>query len=92
MSSSAAPALEELDAEDDFLDEETTKIQDLGGSEYPDAGATVVAKDAAAAFAVERRQTPVVPVAAASSSAQEEGLPDLFGPAAAQRAVQLHPE
>jgi uncharacterized protein (TIGR02266 family) len=84
MGSSAAPAMEELDAEDDFLDEETTKIQDLESSEYPEAGATVVAKDAAAAFAVERRQTPVVPMAAASSSAPQEGLPDLFGPAAAQ--------
>jgi uncharacterized protein (TIGR02266 family) len=84
MSSSAAPVMEELDAEDDFLDEETTKIQDLASSEYPEAGATVVAKDAAAAFAVERRQTPVVPMAAASGSAPQDGLPDLFGPAAAQ--------
>jgi len=84
MGSSAAPAMEELDAEDDFLDEEPTKIQDLASSEYPEAGATVVAKDAAAAFAVERRQTPVVPMAAASSSALQDGLPDLFGPAAAQ--------
>jgi uncharacterized protein (TIGR02266 family) len=82
MGSSAAPAMDELDAEDDFLDEETTKIQDLATSEFPDADATVISKDAVSPFAGERRRTPVVPTAAAS--AFEEAVPDLFGPAAAQ--------
>ena len=74
--SSAAPAMDELD-DDDFLDDETTKVQELPtASEFPDAAATVVAAESP--FAVEKRQTPVVP--ASESSRLEEAVPDLFGP------------
>jgi uncharacterized protein (TIGR02266 family) len=83
ISSAAAPAMEEFDAADDFLDDETTKIHDPSESDYPaDVDATVIAKEAASAFVAEKRQTPVVP--AASRSSLESGVPDLFGPAAAQ--------
>ncbi len=77
-SSAAAPAMDELDPENDFLDEETTKIQELLESDYPGADPTVIARDAASAFAAERRATPVLP--AASNSLLERAVPDLFGP------------
>ena len=81
MSSAAAPAMDELDAEDDFLDDETTKVHELAESDFPaDADATVIAKDASSAFHAEKLATPVVPAASASSSPLREGLPDLFGP------------
>ena len=80
MSSAAAPAMDELDAADDFLDDETTKIHDLPESDYPaDADATVIAKEAASPFIAEQRRTPVVPAASASPS--QNAVPDLFGPA-----------
>ncbi len=80
MRSSAAPAMEELDAEDDFLDDETTKVQQLPTSDFPDAAATVVASEVP--FLAEKRQTPVVPanVATQSSSPLQDAVPDLFGP------------
>ena len=79
MRSSAAPAMDELDAEDDFLDDETTKVQQLPSvSEFPDAAATVVASQAP--FVAERLRTPVVPAALESSSPLEQAVPDLFGP------------
>ena len=79
MRSSAAPAMEELDAEDDFLDDETTKVQELPtASQYPDAAATVIASEVP--FLDEKRQTPVVPAASQSSSALRDAVPDLFGP------------
>jgi len=82
MSSAAAPAMDELDAEDDFLDDETTKVHELPDSDFPaDADATVIAKDASSAFAAEKFATPVVP--AASSSPLRDAVPDLFGPGAA---------
>jgi hypothetical protein len=81
ISSAAAPAMNELDAEDDFLDHETTQIQELPESDYPaQAAATVVAKDAALPFINEQRLTPVVPTASALSSQLEHVAPDLFGP------------
>jgi len=79
MRSSAAPAMDELDAEDDFLDDETTKVQELPtGSEFPDAAATVIASEAP--FFERRNQTPVVPAALGASSPLEQEVPDLFGP------------
>ena len=85
LSSAAAPAMDELDDEDDFLEEETTKVHELAESDFPaDADATVIAKDASSAFAAERLATPVVPAAAAAASpALQDVLPDLFGPGAA---------
>ncbi len=87
LSSAAAPAMPELD--DDFLDDETTKIHELGesnpptNSDYPhDADATVIAKEASAPFMAEQRMTPVVP--AASASSLQNALPDLFGPDVAE--------
>jgi uncharacterized protein (TIGR02266 family) len=77
ISSAAAPAMEELDAAEDFLDDETTKIHDDIESDYPaDVDATVIAKDASSAFLAEKRQTPVVPRA----SQPQGAVPDLFGP------------
>lgn len=82
MSSAAAPAMDELDAEDDFLDDETTKVHELAESDFPaDADATVVARDASSAFIAEKLPTPVVP--AASSSPLQDAVPDLFGPGTA---------
>lgn len=79
MRSSAAPAMDELDAEDDFLDDETTKVQELpSASEFPDAAATVIASEAP--FFERRNQTPVVPADLRSSSPLEQEVPDLFGP------------
>ena len=79
MRSSAAPAMDELDAEDDFLDNETTKVQELPSvSEFPDAAATVVASEAP--FIAQRNQTPVVPAVMESNSPLEQAVPDLFGP------------
>ena len=79
MQSSAAPAMDEYDAEDDFLDNETTKVQELpSASEFPDAAATVVASEAP--FVADKLQTPVVPADARPSSPLEEAVPDLFGP------------
>jgi uncharacterized protein (TIGR02266 family) len=78
ISSAAAPMMDELDAADDFLDDETTKVHDLPESDYPaDADATVIAKEASAPFVAEQRRTPVVPAA----SPLENAVPDLFGPA-----------
>jgi uncharacterized protein (TIGR02266 family) len=81
MHSSAAPAFDELDPEDDFLEEETTKVHDHFASAYPaDADATVVAREVPSPFAVERRPTPVVASPASSRSPLESEVPDLFGP------------
>ena len=71
VSQAMAEPLEELDAEEDFLDHETTRIHD-----YPEADATVVAGASAQPFVPERRQTPVVP----ARSRLETEVPDLFGP------------
>jgi uncharacterized protein (TIGR02266 family) len=80
MSSAAAPAMDELDAADDFLDNETTKVHDLPESDYPaDADATVIAKEAASPFIAEQRRTPVVPADLAPPMAN--AVPDLFGAA-----------
>ncbi|HSN84604.1 MAG TPA: TIGR02266 family protein [Polyangiales bacterium] len=75
--SSAAPALDPYGEEDDFLDEETTKVKELPVSDFPDADATVVSKDVSPFFR-ERQPTPVVPMASASSSPLEDAVPDLF--------------
>jgi uncharacterized protein (TIGR02266 family) len=84
MSSSAAPAFDEVDPEDDFLEEETTKVHDHFVSAFPaDADATVVAAEAAMPFAVEKRLTPVVASPASPRSPLESEVPDLFGPAIA---------
>ncbi len=81
ISSAAAPAMDELDAMDDFLDDETTKVHELPESGYPaDADATVIAKEAALPFVAEQRLTPVVSAASASQSPPANAMPDLFGP------------
>jgi len=81
MSSSAAPAFDELDPEDDFLEEETTKVHDHFVSAFPaDADATVVAAEAALPFASEKRLTPVVASHNSPRSPLESEVPDLFGP------------
>ncbi|TFH27342.1 MAG: PEGA domain-containing protein [Myxococcales bacterium] len=83
ISSVAAPAMDELDADDDFLDDETTKIQELLElhSDFPpDADATVIAKEAASHFTRQQRRTPVVPAVSASRSPFASAVPDLFDP------------
>jgi hypothetical protein len=81
MRSSAAPAFDELDPEDDFLEEETTKVHDHFVSAFPaDADATVVAAEAALPFTSEKRLTPVVASPNSSRSPLESEVPDLFGP------------
>ncbi|MDH3202623.1 MAG: TIGR02266 family protein [Myxococcales bacterium] len=74
VSQAMAEPFEELDAEEDFLDNETTRIHD-----YPEADATVVAGASAVPFIPERRPTPVVP-SRGSASRLESEVPDLFGP------------
>jgi len=77
LRSSAAPAMDDLD--EDFLDNETTKVQALPTSEFPaaEADATVIAPESP--FAHERRQTPVVSASEPVSPLEAE-VPDLFGP------------
>ncbi len=75
--SSAAPAFDPMEADDDFLDEETTKVKELPVSDFPDAAATVVSKDVSP-FVRERQLTPVVPAVAPSRSPLEDAVPDLF--------------
>ena len=72
VSQAMAEPVEELDADEDFLDEQTTRIHD-----YPEGDATVVAGAGAVPFVRERRPTPVVP-AEASRSMLETEVPDLF--------------
>ncbi len=79
--SSAAPAMDDMDEldDDDFLDNETTKVQELlSASEYPDAAATVIASETP--FAAQPLVTPVVPASASSRSSLQQAVPDLFGP------------
>jgi uncharacterized protein (TIGR02266 family) len=79
--SSAAPAMEELDAAEDFLDNETTKIHEGYESDYPHAAQTVVSHDAASQFAAEKRKTPVVQADKRESRVSDLFGPDSFGPA-----------
>ena len=72
VSQAIAEPVEEFDADEDFLDEQTTRIHD-----YPEGDATVVAGAGAVPFVPERRPTPVVP-AEASRSKLETEVPDLF--------------
>jgi uncharacterized protein (TIGR02266 family) len=81
VSQALAEPVEELDADEDFLDEETTRIHD-----YPERDATVVAGAGAVPFVPERRPTPVVP-AQGSRSQLETKVPDLFGPDMAESFV-----
>ncbi|MEM8607992.1 MAG: TIGR02266 family protein [Myxococcota bacterium] len=73
VSQAVAEPMEEFNAEDDFLDDEQTRIHD-----YPDPDATVVGGSAAAFMPGPPRQTPVVE--APTPSRLETEIPDLFGP------------
>jgi uncharacterized protein (TIGR02266 family) len=90
LRSSAAPAMDVFE-DDDFVDNETTTVQALPTSDFPEpeADATVVAAESP--FERERRQTPVVAAVPESVSPLEEeapgpvspleaAVPDLFGP------------
>ena len=79
--SSAAPSMEELDAEDDFLDDETTRIHESYEPDYPHAAKTVVSHDAASEFSTEKRATPVVSTRQTESRVSDLFGPDSFGPA-----------
>jgi uncharacterized protein (TIGR02266 family) len=81
LSSAAAPSMGELDPNDDFLEDETTKVHELRESDYPaDADATVITKEGASPFVAEQRLTPVVPAASAPQPPLATAIPDLFGP------------
>jgi hypothetical protein len=66
--------------DDDFVDNETTKVQHLPTTDFPssDADATVIASETP--FLDQRRQTPVVPSQSERASPLENAVPDLFGP------------
>ena len=82
ISSAAAPAFDEFDPEDDFLENETTKVHDYPQDSYrPDAAATVIAKDATALLHSQRLATPVVPADTTTNKPLQGDVPDLFGPA-----------
>jgi len=82
ISSAAAPAFDEIDPEDDFLEDETTKIHEYPTASYrPEAAATVIAKDASALLHSERQATPMVPAKASRRESVEGGVQDLFGSA-----------
>ena len=70
-----------MDAEEDFLDDETTKIHEGYESDYPHAARTVVSHDAASQFTAEKRPTPVVPASETDSRVSDLFGPDSFGPA-----------
>ena len=65
-----AEPFEEFDAEDDFLDDQATRIHD-----YPEAGTTIVSNGVNGSDLPERRPTPVI----AGPSRLESEVPDLFG-------------
>jgi uncharacterized protein (TIGR02266 family) len=84
MSSAAAPSLDDIDPDDDFLDDETTKIHDYPGESYPpDAAATVVAAASAMPMLNQKMATPVVPADPTGRNPLETEVPDLFGAGAA---------
>ncbi|MFW2389048.1 MAG: TIGR02266 family protein [Polyangiales bacterium] len=80
MSSASAPALDGIDPEDDFLEDETTKIHDYPSESYPpDAAPTRVAAASDLPHDVQRYATPVVPVDDTGGNPLEADVPDLFG-------------
>ncbi len=81
VTGSVAPALDDVDLDDDFLESETTKVHDYPIESYrPEAAATVIAKDAMSPLLAERRATPVVPADDTTGRQFEDSVPDLFGP------------
>ena len=84
VTGSVAPALDDVDPDDDFLESETTKVHDYPAESYrPEAAATVIAKDAMSPLFAERRPTPVVPAGDTTGHSFEDSVPDLFGPESA---------
>ncbi len=82
VSSAAAPAFDEIDPDDDFLEDETTKIHEYPTESYrPEAAATVIAKDTAALLHSERLAVPNVPAGKTMGESIEGGVQDLFGSA-----------
>jgi len=84
ISSAAAPAFDEIDPEDDFLEDETTKVHEYPlDSHRPEATATVIAKDASALLPSERhampKATPKVRSDATTGESFEGSVQDLFG-------------
>ena len=80
VSSAAAPAFDEIDLDDDFLEDETTKIHEYPAESYrPEAAATVIAKDAAALLHSERPAASKVPADATMGESFVGGVQDLFG-------------
>jgi len=82
--SAAAPAFDEFDPEDDFLEDETTKVHEYPLDSYrPEAAATVIAKDASALLDSERqampKATPKVRSDETTGESFEGGVQDLFG-------------
>ena len=80
ISSAAAPAFDEIDPEDDFLEDEATKVHEYPSESYrPEAAATVIAKDASALLDAEKKPTPMVRADEPTDESLTGGVPDLFG-------------
>ncbi|MBT8451702.1 MAG: TIGR02266 family protein [Deltaproteobacteria bacterium] len=80
ISSAAAPAFDEIDPEDDFLDDEATKVHEYPSESYrPEAVDTVIAKDASALLDAEKKPTPMVRADEPTDESLKGGVPDLFG-------------
>ncbi len=80
ISSAAAPAFDEIDPEDDFLEDEATKVHEYPTESYrPEAAATVIAKDAAALLDAHREPTRVARADESTGETLGGGVQDLFG-------------
>jgi uncharacterized protein (TIGR02266 family) len=80
ISSAAAPAFDEIDPEDDFLEDEATKVHDYPAESYrPEAAATVITKDAAALLHSERQAMQMVRPDKTAGQSFEGRVQDLFG-------------
>ena len=80
ISRAAAPTFDEIDPEDDFLEDEATKVHEYPTESYrPEAAATVIAKDAASLLDPEMQRTSKVRADETTGESLDGGVPDLFG-------------
>ncbi|MBT8467303.1 MAG: TIGR02266 family protein [Deltaproteobacteria bacterium] len=80
VSPPAAPTYDEIDPEDDFLEDEATKVHEYPGASYrPEAAATVIAKDAGSLLDPEMQRMPKVRADETTGQSADGGVQDLFG-------------
>ena len=80
ISRAAVPAFDEIDPEDDFFEDEATKVHEYPADSYrPEAAATVIAKDASALLDPEMQRTPKVRADETTGESFDRGVQDLFG-------------